>query len=238
MQKALAVCAMAINPVPTTPAAGMVKVEGGFMFAYGGTFCVKTPVDLEIGAAFLPGPMLSFFRKERKGVTFTLKDGKIIVQEGREKLTTQYLPPEDMPTLDVLAKAVKCTLDKNLLREATSLVDAASFKAFAQGVSFIEGYMYATNSAIILSAVSGLDDEIEPFNLPLATCEALLKAKASVVSVARDRHAVKFNLADGTSITSNILMELIPLTFFEIFKRDFQRLGMTAEAAADLRGID
>ena len=236
MKNALALCSLALNPVAPSPTASMVKLDDGFMVSYGGTFCVRVPMKVEVGACFNPGMVATFFRKERKAVSYTLNKKKLVLQEGKEKLTIPFLPPDEMPTLDVLSKPHKVTFDMSYLKIAADIVDPAHAKLCAQGVQFRYGMLEATNGRCLVGAKTGFDTDLE-FNLPVASAKALLRFKSDVVGVAVDQGAVKFIFKDGSSLTSLLICEELIETG-AYYKGDWTPLKLKAEVAKDLLSID
>lgn len=206
MKHALQLCSLALNPQAPNPTATMVKVEDGFMVAFGGTFCVRVPVPVEVGACFNPSAVSTFFRKDRKAVSYTIHKKKLLLQEGKEKMLVPCLPPEEMPTLDVLAEPYEVDLELPHLRFLTDVINPANSRIWAQGVSFRYGMAESTDNAIIVSAITDLPDEIE-FNLPVDAAKALMKFKSPITSIAVDERSVKFYFKDGSSLTSLSISE-------------------------------
>lgn len=206
IRQALALCSLALNPNSPQPTATMVRISDGYLTAFGGTCCISIPVPIEIGACFSPQAISPFFRKERGPISYTLKNGKLQLKEGRESLTIKCLPPEEMVTLDVLGTPTPCDFDTTHLKVISDTINPNNSRVWAQGSSFRNGVMESTCNSIIVSAVSDLPDDLV-FNLPVDSCKALLKFKSPVVSVVKDQRAVKFNFKDGSSLCSLILTE-------------------------------
>lgn len=236
MKHALSLCSLALNPGSPQPTASMVKIENGAMWAYGGTFCIRVPVQIEVGCCFNPKTVLTFFRKERKAFSCTIQKGKLILADGKEKLTTRCLPPEEMVTLDVLDKPVKCGLDMDNLKLAASVVDPSHATLSATGINFRQGGIEASNNKLLVFGESGLPEEME-FNLPLDSAKALLRIKSPVVSVAKDQRAVKFVCKDGTSLTSLLVCEMLP-DLSRLFEGRWTDCGLTEPLARDLLTIE
>jgi hypothetical protein len=213
----------------------MVKLDGGFLTAFGGTFCVRVPMKVEVGACFSPALVTTFFRKERKAVSYTLNKGKLVLKEGNEKVSLPFLPPEEMPTIDVLSKPHKVTFDMTYLKLAADVVDPAHSKIFCQGVQFRYGMIEATNGHCIVGAKTGFNEDLE-FNLPVASAKALLRFQSEVVGIAQDYGVVKFIFADGSSLTSLVISEEL-LETAECYKGDWTPLKLKPEAAKDLLSI-
>ncbi len=236
MKQELALCSLALNPQAPSPTATMVKLDDGFLTSYGGTFCIRVPMKVEVGACFSPTMVATFFRKERKAVSYTLNKKKLVLQEGKEKLTIPFLPAEEMPTLDVLSKPHKVTFDMTYLKIAADIVDPAHSKLCAQGVMFRYGMLEATNGRCLVGAKTGFHEDLE-FNLPVASAKALLRFKSDIVGVAVDQGAVKFIFADGSSLTSLLICEELIETG-PYYRGEWTPMKIKAEVAKDLLTID
>ena len=235
MKHALALCSLATNPLAPSPSASMVKLDDGHLIAYGGTFCIRVPMPVDVGACFNPALAATFFRKERKLVSYTLNKNKLVLQEGKEKLSLPFLPPDEMPVLDVLSKPVKVKFDMTLLKTAADIVDPAHSKLCCQGIQFRYGMLEATDGKVMVAAITDFDDALE-FNLPVASAKALLRFKSEVVGIATDPNAVKFLFKDGSSLTSLCLCEELVDTS-QFFAGDWTSLKLKAEVAKDLLSI-
>lgn len=235
MKHELALCSLATNLLAPAPTASMVKLDDGHLVAYGGTFCIRTPMPVDVGACFNPALAATFFRKERKLVSYTLNKNKLVFQEGREKLSIPFLAPEEMPVLDVLSKPVKVKFDMTHLKHAADIVDPAHSKLCCQGIQFRYGMMEATNGRVLVAAITDFDDALE-FNLPVASAKALLRFKSEVVGISTDPNAVKFHFKDGSSLTSLCLCEDLMDTS-QFFEGDWNPLKLKAEVAKDLLSI-
>lgn len=184
----------------------MVRVSDGLLESFGGTFSIRVPFESEIGCCFNPALAAQFFRKDRKAVSYTLKDKKLRMKCGKETLSIRCLPPEDMVTLNVLAKTTPATLDTALLKHCVDVVDPAHSRLQCQGVSFRNGMAEASDGKAIVSFVTDFDEAFE-FNLPVASAKAMLRFKAKVVGMAQDMQAVKFIFDDGSELVSRVIPE-------------------------------
>ena len=236
MKHALALCSIALNPQAPSPTARMVKLDDGFLTSYGGTFCVRVPMKVEVGACFSPSLVSTFFRKERKTVSYTLNKGKLVMKEGNEKISLPFLPPEEMPTIDCLSKPRKVKFDMTYLKIASDVVDPAHSKLCAQGVMFRYGMLEATNGRCVISAKTGFHEDLE-FNLPVASAKALLRFKSEVAGIALDKGVVKFIFADGSSLTSLLVCEELIETS-PYYRGEWKSLELNLEVAKDLLSID
>ena len=236
MKDALTACSIALNPTSPQPTASMVKIERRTMVGYGGLFCIRVPVSYDIGCCFNPKAVTAFFRKERKKFSCTVKAGKLILQEGKEKVTTRCIAPEEMVTLDVLSAPTECTLNRSLLKRCADAVDPAHAAYILQGVVFRCGVMEATDAKVLVSAESGLPDGFPEFVLPVDSAKALCRLKGSVVGIAKDVGAVKFMFDTGVSLTSGVIAGEFPETA-QFFDGEWEPLGLE-KAAEDLTKID
>ena len=235
MKKELALCSLALNPQAPSPTASMVRVNEGRMESFGGTFCISIPVSVEVGCCFDPTVVSTFFRKERKLVSYTLHKKKLILQEGKEKLSVAFLLPEEMPILDVLAKPVAVEFDMTFLKVAADVVNPSHHKLSCQGVQFRQGMLFSGDGHIVVAAVTDFPDNLI-FNLPVASAKALLRFNSKVVSIGLDSHAVKFYFADGSSLTSLLICEEF-LNVNALFDGEWDSLKLTEDLAKDLLSI-
>lgn len=235
MKNALQLCSLALNPIAPSPTASMVRISDGFIESFGGTFAIRVPVHVEVGACFNPALAATFFRKERKLVAYTLAKNKLVFQEGKEKLSLPFLPPEEMVTLDVLSRPRKVKFDMTHLKTCADIVDPANSRMWAQGISFRAGMMEATNNALVVSAVTDFPDEFE-FNLPQSSAKALLRFKSEVTGIAIDQQSVKFCFADGSSLTSLVICEQMIETA-PFYRGEWTPLALEPETAKDLLSI-
>lgn len=237
MKQALALCSLATNPNAPSPTASMVKIEDGFMVAFGGLFCVRVPVQLALGCAFNPGAIKTFFRKERKAISYTVKKNKLVLQEGKERLSIGCLPPEDMVTLDVVAPVKKATFDTKLLRYVSTVIDPSNFRTFLHGVTFRNNMLIATNNKCFVAAyIEGMPKKFK-FNIHKDACAALGRFTSPVSGVASDERATKFEFEDGSSFTVLNLAEELPQVE-QIFEGPWHPLGLSAALVEDLLKID
>jgi hypothetical protein len=231
MKEALEICTLAMNPLAPSPTAGMVKIEDGHMTAFGGTACVRVPVPVDVGACFNPTTFAGFFRKNREAVSYTLNKGKLTIKEGKEKLSLPFLPPEEMVTLDVLAKPVKATLRVAQLKLCCDVIQPDHFKPECQGVSFRDGSMESSDGRLLVSAQSGLPEELT-FNLPLVSAKILLRIKSDVVAIAVEKAAVKFIFENGVTLCSVLIAaQLLDTSHF--YDQTWTAVKLTEDFAKD-----
>lgn len=236
MKEALTLCSLALNPSSPSPTSSMVRISDGFCQSYGGTFCISVPVDIDIGCCFSPKAVANFYRKGRKAVSFKLHRNKLVLQEGKEKLSIPFLPPDDMVTLDVISKPRPIALDMKCLKLCSDIIDPSHSKVSCQGVSFRIGMMESSNGRVVVSAVTDFDDNIE-FNLPVASAKALLKFKSEIVAISTDQRAVKFHMKDGSSLTSLSITEQLVDTA-QFYAGKWKPVNLKKGVAEDLQSID
>lgn len=237
MKSALTLCSLALNPAAPSPTASMVKVEDGFATAFGGLFCIRVPVEQALGCCFNPAAAKTFFRKARKQVAYTVKKNKLILQDGKEKLSIGCLPPEEMVTLDVIAKARPISLSKQLVRYVAEVVDPANPRTALHGVTFREGALIGTDNKIFVMADVEFPEDLT-FTLHKDACVALSKMKGEIETVSTDGHAVKFGFSDGSSLTTLRLVEDIPEVVDAVFGGKWHKLPLTESVIEDLITID
>jgi len=102
MKTALQLCSLAVTS--NSAVSGMVRVADGFIQAFGGIFTISVPTTINIGCCFNPVAIAPFFRKERSAIAYTIKNEKLILTEGKERLTVRCLPPEELAIIDNLGK--------------------------------------------------------------------------------------------------------------------------------------
>ena len=219
MKHALELCSLALNPSAPAPTASMVKVEDGFMISYGGTMCIRVPVKYAFGCTFDPTPMKTFFRKERERIGYTVKASKLTITEGKEKMTIPVLPPESMPTIDVISPVQDLTVNLHLVRYFSTIINPTHQNYSAQGVNFNEGFMLSTNGYAFMVTPSGLPDGVR-FNIHKDVCAALAKFKSKLVGMAIDTHLVKFCFEDGSSLITHSIVDMLPLSWMEMVSGD------------------
>lgn len=215
----------------------MVKVEDGFATAFGGLFCIRVPVEQALGCCFNPAAAKTFFRKSRKQVAYTVKKNKLILQDGKEKLSIGCLPPEEMVTLDVIAKARPIELSKSMLRYVADVIDPANPRACLHGVTFRDGAMIGTDNKVFVMAFVDFPEDLT-FSLHKDACVALSKMKGDIQTVSTDGHAVKFTLSDGSSLTTLKLIEEIPPVVDTVFAGKWHKIPLSDAVVEDLTTID
>lgn len=209
MKQALELCSLACNSAAPSPTAGMVKIEDGFMVSYGGLMCIRVPVKFAFGCAFNPTALKTFYRKERTGLSYSVKKNKLLIQEGKERITVPCLPPSEMVTVDAIAPLRKLDFSVKMLRYASTVADPAHVKLSAQGVSLDKGQFLACNSRVFIIIDTDLPKDLY-FNIHRDACAALAKFKSKVVGIASDNHLVKFVFEDNSSLTTHIIAEELP----------------------------
>lgn len=237
MKSALTLCTLALNPNAPSPTAQMVKIEDGFATAYGGLLCIKVPVDQALGCCFNPGAVKTFFRKARPQVAYTVKKNKLILQDGKEKLSVGCLPPEEMVTLDVIAKAIPIKLSKQLLRYVADVVDPANPRACLHGVTFRDGALIGTDNRIFVMAHVDFPEDLT-FSLHKDACVAISRMKGDIETVSTDGHAVKFGFDDGSSLTTLRLIEDVPEVAATVFAGKWHKIPLAGSVIEDLATID
>jgi hypothetical protein len=235
IQKALKICAMATNPASANPMAHLVKLDDGFMSAYGGLCCIRVPVGVEVGAAFNPGQLGNFFRKERKAPAFSLKGGKLHVKEGNERLSVGMFPPEDLATIDVLSDAAPVEFPIDYLRHAL-LFTVPDRDPWASGVTFRDDCMWTSDRKSAYAASCPLFEN-EEFAIHRDAATLLTKMPGKVIGFARFAKLVKFEFDSGVSLTTHEMIDVVPETVAQFFGLDFSPIGFDNDVAKEITKV-
>lgn len=229
MKDALKLCSLALNHNAPTPTAAMVKVDGGFMSAYGGAFCIRVPVSQDIGAAFTPTALATFFRIPRDKVAYTIKFPKLTVSHGKERLTISCLAPEELPVVDNIETPIPCEINIANVRKAADLIETTNTNPFALNVVFRDGAVISTNNKVFFMGESGYSGP--EFNISKEAALALCRFKSPVVAISRNAHTVKFIHEDGSSLCAHISVAEFPAIDF-LFEGDWQPFRITDDILA------
>lgn len=208
MKSALQLCSLALNPASPSPTATCVRVENGLMQTYGGKFTISVPCNHEIGAVFNPRALSTFFRKPRTRVAYTIKFPKLTVSEGKERLTINCLPPEELVIIDNIETPVPANLDLKMLKTCAELC-LTEGKLYALGVTFRDGAMMSTNNEVFFCGQSGLSEDYS-FIIHKDAALALCKFKSEVTHISKNNHTIKFIFKDASSLCAHLLTEQIP----------------------------
>lgn len=225
MKSALALCALATSS--DTAVSGMVRVSDGFMTAFSGVFAISVPMPMEIGCCFNPLAIAPFFRKDRDAIAFTLKNDKLVLTEGKERLTVSTLAPEQMQIIDNFGTPIPVEFNMTLLKVAADIIDPECTRPYAKGVTFSDGGMSSTDNRVFLTGASGLPEKLR-FTLPKESCLALGKFKSPVVSILADDYTVKFFFLDGSSLCSKQIVAQFP-DISHLFEGEWTDLNLKAD---------
>lgn len=236
MKKQLQLCSLALNPAAPSPTAQMVKVEDGLLQAFGGTFCIRVPVDADIGCCFSPKSVSAFFRKERKGVSFTVKDGKLSIKEGKETMRVKCLPPDEMPTIDMLGDMQETDFDVANLKLVVDGVDPSANEDRFQGIQLRYGAAEATNRRVVVAVITDLPDDIECI-LPVDAAKALLRFASPLAGIGFENGIIKFGFEDGSSLTSRTIDGEFP-DMAPLFQHDWTPVSSSKAVAEELLSFD
>ncbi len=234
------------GPQATTAEARMVKVQQNRLYAYGGAFCLSTPLASPLECGFFPKLVEAFYALPREGATFTEKDGWLIMRHGETEERTRTFPVTQIPSLQAVGKRfeVKRQLS-NLSTVATLCRNNAP--DFTQAAWFIDGQIFAMKGRTLVFATDGFEFEHPPFALPCDSMQALarissLRKEEPLVGVVYDRQALQFEFADGSMLASTLLEGFSPpqfLTMFEGFDDPdrFRELKFTENSMNEVEAI-
>ena len=226
-----------------SPAASLMKFQNGNLIAYGGTFCIQIPCGIDADCAFRPEALLSFFRKDRSKVIYSIsKNSRLVVKEGREKVIIPCLETSVMPIIDIIGdEPVECPKFPvaKALKAFLECIDPGEPRPSLQGVCFRDGKCYATDGKILMGYRSGLPKSFK-FIVPVDTVKfmATLKQKVTAVSVGGKLSGyVKFYLDDGTTVCTNTLD---PTEFPEVdqlLEIKGQKCKLHEDALTEIKGL-
>lgn len=237
MKQALELCSLAVNSSAPSPTAGFVKVEDGFMVAYGGLMCIRVPVSFAFGCAFNPVALKVFYRKERKKLSYSVKKNKLLIQEGSERVTVPCLPPSEMVTLDAIAPITHTEFPVKLLKYVSNVVDPSYQTIAAQGVTLRNGSLIGTNNRVFIMAPVKLPKDLR-FNIHRDACTALAKFKSKVTGIATDGRVIKFIFADDSSLTTHNIVDELPALSHLVDLPVAEPVKLSEELIEDLLKID
>ena len=218
----------------TSPTSRMVKVQGGRLFAYGGTFCLSVPCALDLDVGFLPEPVLNFYEIARENEVITVSDNHLKITAGNRSVKVPCLPASDIPILDVLRAPVNGVLDLENLRRALTFVDVMDEHGQLHGTSFSTGCLHAGTPKRIFTGASGLPEDLPAFRLPVASVEALLKIDSPMTTVFHDHDACRFDFEDGTRLVSRTLVDYWPKASMRIFEKTGLEVTFSEEAEKEV----
>lgn len=204
MKQELSLVSLALNNSAPSPLAQMVRASDGYLVAFGGTTCISVPFPSAIDACFNPEAIAPFFRKERKAISYTIKNKKLVLTEGKERLTVGCLAAEELAIIDNFETPIPCTLNLKSLKVAAEVTNLEG-PVYAHGVIFKSGMMNATNNKVFFCGESGIPKDIE-FAIAKESCVALTKFKSNVISISHNKHTVKFNFESGASLCARQLL--------------------------------
>lgn len=218
----------------TSPTSRMVKVQGGRLFAYGGTFCLSVPCALDLDVGFLPEPVLNFYEIPREGEVITVSDGHLKITAGGRSVRIPCLPAGDLPIIDVLRPPSGTTLDIDNLRRALTFVDVMDDYHQFHGVSFVAGCLHAGKIGRVFTGASGLTEDLQPFRLPVASVEGILKVDSPITTFYMDQDAVRLDFEDGTRLVSRRLEDEWPKSSNGIFAANGAEFSVKEEALKEI----
>ena len=227
-----------INPNSPSPMASMVKLQGGRLYAYGGTFCVSAPVDTEAEGVFKPSAMKMFFRKERLGVSYTVKDNKMVLKQGKEVSKINILPVEQMPVIDTFGEDyVTDFLPVKVLKVMSRAIDQECPVVAAQGAFLKGGKLFATNGRVMVAHKVDVPRSWE-CNIPLDTIKYLGTRSQKILSVCLDQNHLSFLLEDDIKVCTNLLdCEGYPC-LDKIFKQKTYPIDLPKDVMKDLKSLE
>lgn len=227
----------ACNPNSPSPEATMMKFHDGNLITYGGTFCIQIPCGIDADCAFSPSTLLSFFRKERDQVSYSVSKGRLLVRHKRERVTIPCVDSDTMPIIDV-HKPMKPTsfLKKKALKALIQCVDGVSEVGFLQGMCMRKGLAIATDNRIVLAMVSNLPKTLEGV-LPIDTLKFLATLDEEIIGVAHDQSRVKFFFQSGMTVCSGLIDAASYPDIRQVINQEAEWVEMHKDLAEEVAGL-
>lgn len=242
MRQKIQLAMKACNPQSPSPVGNSLKFQGGKLVAYGGTFCVQIPCDVDAECVFAPTSLLTFFRKDRTGVTYTVNKNKLVVRHKRERVTISCMDNSEMPIIDVLVPEtpIKKFLPKKALKAMLDCIDPAHTTANFQGMFLCRGVAVATTGKVILAMSVGIPKGIDCV-LPVDTLKFIAGLDESPKGVGYENNLIKFYFPSGMTVCSrtisvegntDILKQINP-----IIKAEGDDVVLHKDLVEEMRGI-
>jgi hypothetical protein len=204
------------GPQATTVEAQMVKVTDGRLWAYGGTFCLSTPIASSLECGFFPAAVMNFYSLPREGATFTEREGHLIMRHEGKEWKTKIVPAQQIPSLVALGV-------RNLVTEQLRYLDVLATLCrnntvdFRQGAWLQNGMFFALQRTAVCFSTDGFQFDLPDMGLPSDTMNILSRIKSPMTAVVDDRVAIQFEFEDGTWLASRKLEGLTPPDFVTVF---------------------
>ena len=217
--------------------ATMVKFQNGMLAAYGGTYCIQAPVDMDLECAFNPHTMVKFYRKDRTGASYTIKDGKMIARHKRETLRVKCLEPSEVPIIDVLSEKRKTIgLPKKALNYLMRCVDNAHCNHALQGILLRDSELTATDARVGLVVkcdIRGIDVVI-----PSDTIGFIVSKKEDITHYAYDQNHLKFWFSDGVTLCTRLIDSSDYPNLDKIFNSRNKSFKINKDLLEELKSVD
>lgn len=241
MKSALQLVKQALaGPQATTPTSRMIKIQEGRVWAYGGAFCLSTPVDCSIECAFRPKVMEEFFSVKRENWSLTMEKSSIFLREGDEEYKIPVLGADQVPTLQAVGRRVEIIEQLEHL-DAVAKFSRNNTADWTQGAWFRDGMIFGASYGMCFS-VNGLEQFEQDFAIPSDAMLALSKIDSILTSVVKDQQAIQFEFEDGTWLASRLLEGLKCPDLMRVFEGHdnpevFQMIAFSERATERLQRL-
>jgi len=202
MKSALQLVKQALaGPLATTATSRMCKIQDSRIWAYGGTFCLSTPVQSPLECAFKPAAVEKFFALDRKEFTMTRHDSTLILKCGTAEDRVPVILADEVPTLQAIGQRWEITEQPVHLKEIAALSNNNK-DDWTQFAWLINGMLFALHNRSICLSVNAFHADIPKTGIPSASIQALASIKSPLVAVVRDQQSIQFEFKDGTWLAS------------------------------------
>jgi len=205
------------GPQATTAEAQMIKLQDGRMWAYGGPFCLSTPIESSLECGFFPGVVENFYSIDRpEGVTLTEKDGYLLITCNGKEWKTKRVDSHTIPSLialgprqEIIKPLAHLPAVANLCRNNT--------QCFRQAAWFVDGRIFAMKGCSLCIAVDGLPLPHPVMGIPADSMQALARLKSPLTHFVYDRLSLQFECEDGTWLATRLVEGINPPDFSPMF---------------------
>jgi hypothetical protein len=216
----------------------MMKLSGGKMTTFGGTFCIQIPCDVDVDCVINPAVLLTFFRKDRTKVTYAVTGNRMVVKQGREKVSIPCMESEKMPIIDVFREhsPVSNFLKPKALKAMLECINPSESRGCLQGLCIQGGLAVATDGKVVLAMLSGLPKKVDCV-LPVDTVKLLSTLDESPSGVACESGNIKFVFPSGMTVCSRTILSDGYPNVKTVINATGEVLDMHPDLTEELKGI-
>ena len=230
------------GPQSTTLEARLAKIQDGRLWAYGGTFCISTPIASTLECGFHPQIVEEFFSIPRPEFKLT-EHGDFLILSCGEKDARKTRKFDARTIQSLIALGRKYPIEKPLEHLNTIATTCRNnTQCFRQGAWFKDRMIFAMKGSSVCLSVDGFQFDHPQMGIPADSMQALARMKGEIVSVSFDQLSLQFDFEDGTSLTTRLLEGLSCPNFMAAFEgysdvQKFSRLGFSPEVVTEVMSL-